>query len=260
MSVASPRATQGSCLAQYLANEASAGRTARPSRSRSSFEGTLAESMSGPSGSVPAAGARSAAVGSISPRLSAASRSASAESQAAGETSGSGGAAAALNPPSEASPGVFPAYDPRRGPTVTREMWTDDMLQGTVSSGELRIVDSPADFLNERLAQVQKPTDATVTSGMGSTSINPSFLSTMDQAEEIKARLEDLGIDLGEIRECHPAGGPFTVDWATEDRRMYDIGGLNVGLIVERYARYPKEFADQMMLDQWQIMNSGQSV
>jgi hypothetical protein len=72
----------------------------------------------------------------------------------------------------------------------------------------------------------------------------------MEQAEAMLARLEALGLDLGGIEEVAFGSGPFAIDYQGETRRSYLIGGMNVGMLVERYAKYPVEVADRITLDE----------
>jgi hypothetical protein len=127
------------------------------------------------------------------------------------------------------------------------------MLTGDLSPEALRSVTSPSEFLKARLAEVRRPTGANVTSGHdgAATPLNASFLSTREQAEQMQRRLADLGLTGLEIEEMNLNGGPFQVDWGGEDRRIYTVGGLCVGLLIEKYARNTAESADRMVLDQF---------
>jgi hypothetical protein len=82
------------------------------------------------------------------------------------------------------------------------------------------------------------------------------MLATRAEAEAMLERLRGLGITPGAIGESHAGGGFYEVDWGGEDRRLFDIGGMCVGLLLERYARNPREFADQMTLEEWNGMVS----
>ncbi len=146
-------------------------------------------------------------------------------------------------------------YDPHRGPQITKDMWTEEMLTGDLSADLLKNMKDPSAFLTARLEAIQRPTDAKLMHlyDGSSSGVNASFLSTRAQAEAVRDRLLSLGIDVGEIEEVGAGGGPFAMDWGTEDRRMYAINGLNVGLIVEKYSRHTVERADQMILDQFSL-------
>ena len=152
-----------------------------------------------------------------------------------------------------ASTSEVPPYDPALGPRITRDMWTPEMLTGELAAEFLRNVVNPADFMNARLAAVQKPTNACIkdASGGASQPLNPSILSTREQAEAMADRLANLGINAGDIEEVTPATGPFSIDYAGDDRRCFHIGVMNVGALVERYAKYPVEFADTLTLGEW---------
>ncbi len=183
--------------------------------------------------------------------------------QPAGGPSGTGGEqvlvtfldsapAAAAAPARDAGGEEIPPYDPQLGPRIPREMWTEAMLTEDLPAEVLRNVQDPSDLLNARVGRLRQPTNAKVKSGYDGTEtpISPSLLSTRAQAEAVREKLIGLGLDAGEIQEVEVAGGPFATDWAGEERRMYTINGLNVGLILEKYARYPKEQADRMLRDE----------
>lgn len=152
----------------------------------------------------------------------------------------------------EQSTASFPDYDPSRGPRITKSMWTEEMLTGELTSKLLNNIQNPGEFLRARVAQVRKPTDATmVGEGDGNTSgLNSSFLSTRQQAETMRQRLLDLGINVNEVQEQTLGGGPYQMNWGAEDRRVYTINGLSVGLLIEKYARHTSEVADQLIRDQ----------
>jgi len=149
----------------------------------------------------------------------------------------------------------FPDYDPSKGPRITKSMWTDEMLTGDLSSELLHNIQDPGEFLQARVAQVREPSDAKMVSEYdGSTGgMNPSFLSTRQQAESMRQRLLDLGLDVGEIQEQTLGGGPYQMNWGSEDRRVYTINGLSVGLLIEKYARHTSEAADQLIRDQLSV-------
>jgi hypothetical protein len=144
------------------------------------------------------------------------------------------------------------AYDPLAGPQITREMWTEELLTGDLPNDVYMNVRDKAALMEARVERAHNPTGAVVRGDHdGSASpLNGSFLSTRQQAEEVRERLVSLGLDAGEIKEIG-MGGPFSVDWGSESRRQYTISGFNVGLVLERYAKYPKELADRMMIDQF---------
>ena len=81
--------------------------------------------------------------------------------------------------------------------------------------------------------------------------INPAHLATREQAEAMLRRLQELGLDVHEIEEIQYSSGPFRLEFRGDDRRMYMIAGMNVGLLLERYARYTKQEADRMTLEEW---------
>ncbi len=164
--------------------------------------------------------------------------------------------AAAAEPVQDGGGGELPPYDPRLGPRISRDMWTEALLTEDLPAELLRNVQDPADLLRARIERLRQPTNAKVVSGYDGTEtpINPSFLSTRAQAEAVREKLIALGLEAGEIQEVEVAGGPFATDWADEERRMYTINGLNVGLILERYAAFPKEYADRMIRDEIRLL------
>jgi hypothetical protein len=152
-------------------------------------------------------------------------------------------------PPAPASYVTIPPYDPRIGPVV-KAPYSDEMLTGELTADQLRNVVDPSGFLNARLAKVQRPTQAHWIDNLtGKKSpVNPSHLSTHEQAAAMLARLLRLGLRDGSILEIRPENAFSRIDYAGDDRRHLYIGGLSVGLLVERYAKYPVETANQMTI------------
>jgi hypothetical protein len=128
---------------------------------------------------------------------------------------------------------------------VTNGMWTAEMLTGDLSPDLLQRMKDPAGFMNARKALLYRSTDAVHRSMYdGSESpVNPSDLSTRSQADAMQARLVALGMR-GDLKAGLPQVSQ--IDYRTDERRHYAIGGLNVGRLAERYAMYPKEAADEM--------------
>ena len=155
--------------------------------------------------------------------------------------------------PETEAPSGIPPYDPKVGPRITRDMWTQEMLTGDLPADLLRNVVEPAAFLNARVRALHNPTDAQIVSACDGDSqpLNASLLSSREQAETMLERLRNLGIAPGEIQESEPGGGPFQVDYAGDDRRFFHIGGLNVGLLLQRYAGHVVEYADALTLEEW---------
>lgn len=147
-------------------------------------------------------------------------------------------------------PDTIPAFDPQRGPQITKDLWTPQMLTGDLTADQLRNVADPAGFLNARLKAVQQPTDALwIDTRTGASQVvNPSQISSMDQAEGILARLRSLGYSGPGVEEIRPENPFSRIDYKGDPRRHHYINGMNVGLLIERYAKYPKEVADQMTL------------
>ncbi len=160
-------------------------------------------------------------------------------------------------PQTGAKSGEIPPYDPRRGPQITKDMWTEEMLTGELSADLLHNIKDPADFLNARRDKIRRPTDATVRNlaDGGSSPVNPTMLATKDQAEAMRTRLEQLGLNPGPVEEI-TFGGMFAIDYGTDDRRMFTINGMGVGALLETFARNPIEVAERKILDDWKYRNT----
>jgi hypothetical protein len=101
------------------------------------------------------------------------------------------------------------------------------------------------------LAQLDRPTTATVlniTNGERQP-LNPAQMSTLQGASFIQGRLQALGYSgPGQVaNSSFPTSGPFRIDYGTDDRRHWDIDGINVGLAERLYANNPREVADRML-------------
>lgn len=144
-------------------------------------------------------------------------------------------------------------YDPKVGPTITPEMYTDEMLDSVFDAEFLKNVKDPAGFIQARIARLLRSTPAVVRgpAGLDPQPLNPAHLSTLAQAKAMLQRLRELGIEAGPITDSSFSGGPFSQDYGTEQRRPYEIGGMNVGALLLLYAVHPKEVADQMVLAEW---------
>lgn len=137
-----------------------------------------------------------------------------------------------------------------KGPQITRDMWTEELLTGDLTAETLAHVQDPAELLNARLAAVRKPTEAAINDSTTGASqrINSSILATREQAEAMLERLTTLGLSGGAIEERLVMGGPYALEYNGDERRCYNIDGMSVGMLVERYAKYPVEVADEMTL------------
>jgi len=144
---------------------------------------------------------------------------------------------------------TIPPYDPRLGPVITKAMWTEQMLTGELTADQLRNVVNPADFLKARLARVRKPTKAVWIDPMTNrlqADVNPGSLSSREHAEAMDARLRSLGYSGRGVHEVIMENPFSVIDWRGETRRFYYVGPLQAGALVERYAKYPREAADQI--------------
>ncbi len=145
---------------------------------------------------------------------------------------------------------TIPPFDPTRGPQVTNDMWTDEMLSGEVTADQLRNIVDPAAFLNARLERRQRPTEACWVSTISGArqSVNPSQMSTADDAAAMLQRLRALGYTGAGVNEQRPENPFSRIEYGSDPRRHFHVGDFNVGLLLERYAKYPKEEADRMTM------------
>ena len=146
--------------------------------------------------------------------------------------------------------GTPPTGNTVRGPQITPDRYTRDLLLNPISADTLRDVVDPAGLMNARLALLQIPTQAVWRSAFTGavTPVNASHLSTNQMAVAMRDYLRGLGVAVGEVNEQRPENVASRIDYAGDPRRHFTIGDLNVGLLYERYAKYPKEVADQMTL------------
>ena len=137
--------------------------------------------------------------------------------------------------------------------------WSEDLLTGRITGEQLRSVDNPNALIRARNAALRSPTDAKVLDTITGTTglLNSELLATREQAEQVRQWLLDAGIEAGDIYEDQPGGGPYQAQWGSESRRMYAIGGMNVGLILQRFAAHGREYAERMMVDEWRCLNGG---
>lgn len=135
-------------------------------------------------------------------------------------------------------------------PMITADRYTADLLLSPVSVETLRQVVDPAGLMNQRLAVLQIPTRAVWRDAMtgAATPVNASHMSTYEMAVAMRDYLRGLGLPVGEVNEQRPENAVSRIDYAGDPRRHFAVGDLNVGLLFERYARNPKEVADQMTL------------
>jgi hypothetical protein len=129
------------------------------------------------------------------------------------------------------------------------------MLDGNLTSEMLQQSSDPAGLLNARLESVRGASTAIVSNAMDNSAqpLNASFLSTRDQADAMFEKLKSFGVEAIEIEELQMNAGPFSIQYG-DDQRSYQIAGMNVKLLLERYAKYPVEVADQMTMDELNSM------
>ncbi|MBI1789376.1 MAG: LysM peptidoglycan-binding domain-containing protein [Acidobacteria bacterium] len=139
-----------------------------------------------------------------------------------------------------------PGFDAKTGLTmITNDQWTMEMLTGELTQETLSKMKDPAAFLNARKEVLSRPTNAVYRNPYDGkeTPMNPTDMATPAQAESIRERLISLGMSASFQPELPKLS---EVDYKGDDRRHFTIGGLNVGRLMERYAMYPKETADEM--------------
>ena len=126
-----------------------------------------------------------------------------------------------------------------------------DMLDGNLTQATLNRTSDPTSLLNERLAAVQGASTAYIrnTFDGSSQSLNSSWLSSRDQADAMLDKLNGLGANAEGVEELQMSSGLFGIDYA-DDRRSFLVNGMNVQMLMERYAKYPVEVADQMTRDE----------
>lgn len=139
---------------------------------------------------------------------------------------------------------LYPPYDPKTGPVITPEMWTEEMLTWTcpLTQDLLSNQTDPAGFTNTRRALRETPTPAVVVTEYdgvvhSTDPLNPVTLSSQTDATNMLAHLRTLGMnpDLKE-EETELGGGAQRYEWNGETRRQWIIDALNVGLLCLRYA------------------------
>lgn len=126
-----------------------------------------------------------------------------------------------------------------------------EMLGGNLTQDTLKRATDPTALLNERLAMVHGASSASIKNTFDGTSqsLNASWLSSRDQADAMLDKLNSLGANAGGVDELQMNGGLFGIDYA-DDRRSFLVNGMNVQMLMERYAKYPVEVADQMTRDE----------
>jgi|GEM_PF-3224636 len=100
-------------------------------------------------------------------------------------------------------------------------------------------------------AELMRPTTASVvniTNG-DRQPLNPGQMSTEQGIAFVQQRLAALGYSGSgnASNQTSPTTGPFRIDYGDDDRRHWDIDGMNVGLTLQLYANNPPEVADRML-------------
>lgn len=119
------------------------------------------------------------------------------------------------------------------------------------SASAVRASATPAAPYFPTMADLSRPTTATVlniTNGERQP-LNPLQMSTEQGAAFIQGRLQALGYSgAGQVANTtSPTSGPFRIEYGNDDRRHWDIDGMNVGLAQQWYAQFGPEVADRML-------------
>jgi hypothetical protein len=131
----------------------------------------------------------------------------------------------------------IPPYDPAQGPRITMDMVTPEMLIQPYTNDLLKNMVDPAAFMNMRRALLQAPTDARVVNPEGgSEPLNPIEMSTLGQAQAVQGILQQNGIPGGGITDLATSFVRFTIDYGTDPRKLYQVGDMNVGLVLNTFA------------------------
>ena len=100
--------------------------------------------------------------------------------------------------------------------------------------------------------ELNRPTTATSVNIMTGerTPLNPAQMSNEQGLAFVRERLAALGFSGGNVsNQTAPTTGPFGIDYGNDDRRHWDVNGMNIGLTLQMYANNPREVADRMLAD-----------
>lgn len=160
--------------------------------------------------------------------------------------------------PKPSPPTPLTPYNPRLGPVITPDLWTEEMFTHPLTPSLLSNQTDPAAFINKRKALRLAPTPAViVTEYAGQVHsidpVSPATLSTEADCAIAFAHLLRLGLDSTKVEikeEVNLGGGAQRYQWNGEDRRQYTIGPLIVGQLLLRYAITPDHLADAKTLEE----------
>lgn len=147
-------------------------------------------------------------------------------------------------------PGIINGVIQTDGETVSNKDIDNNpsVLFNVLTSAQLEKVEDPAYLLNKRVEAQQPPTKAFWVDAQTKrvqAPVNPQSLATFEQSKIIARRLGDLGFVANDYEM--KMENPFSyVDFNGDTRRFYYVGPFQVGALVNRYAKYPKETADAM--------------
>lgn len=101
------------------------------------------------------------------------------------------------------------------------------------------------------IAELDRPTTSVMVDINTGTrqGLNPAQMSTEQGIDFVQRRLAALGFAGSSTasNSTSPTSGPFRIDYGADDRRHWDIEGMNVGLVLRLYANNPPEVADRML-------------
>jgi hypothetical protein len=179
------------------------------------------------------------------------------------------GSSSTTTPTTTQPGGPIPPYDPAKGPQITLDKITPQMLVEPYTRDELRNMVDPAAFLNMRAALNYTP-NASGTgvwdsfNGRMASGFNPNMMSTQGQADGMYARLKAMGLSdapflrQGQLNDF--GQGPFSYVYGpNENRRIWEVGvqetdpmhwdprRINIASLYDLYARQPVDVADDQV-------------
>ena len=154
--------------------------------------------------------------------------------------------------PSQPAAQVQPFIQPAATPPMR-------LLPGTNIAAQLQQAQIPRGTTSPATAawaptreELNRPTTATSLNIMTGerTPLNPAQMSNEQGVAFVRERLAALGFTGGNVsNQTAPTTGPFGIDYGNDDRRHWDVNGMNIGLTLQMYANNPREVADRMLAD-----------
>ncbi|MDP3233643.1 MAG: hypothetical protein Q8S33_37985 [Myxococcales bacterium] len=132
------------------------------------------------------------------------------------------------------------------GTNIAAQLQQAPLPRGTPSPAPAPAAWSPT---REELSRPTTATSLNIRTGER-TPLNPAQMSNEQGVAFVRERLAALGFTGGTVsNQTAPTTGPFGIDYGTDDRRHWDVNGMNVGLTLQMYANNPREVADRMLAD-----------